>query len=73
VRRLVGAGLGLTALSKRLVADDLARGALKAVKVPGWPLRRTLRIVRLRDTFVSKAVDHFLQLTSSRIREARFL
>jgi DNA-binding transcriptional LysR family regulator len=73
VKRLVGAGLGMTALSRRLVSEDLSRGTLKLVKVPDWPLQRTLRLVRLRDVFVSKAVQHFLQLVRKRIREARFV
>jgi DNA-binding transcriptional LysR family regulator len=72
VRRLVGAGLGLTALSKRLVAEDLSRGALKTVRIPEWPLQRRIRVVRLRDGFMSKAVQHFLDLLRKRTREARF-
>jgi DNA-binding transcriptional LysR family regulator len=63
----------MIALSKRLVSEDLSRGTLKTVKLADWPLRRTVRVVRLRDAFVSKAVQHFLQLVRKRIREARFL
>jgi DNA-binding transcriptional LysR family regulator len=63
----------MTALSKRLVREELTRGTLKAVKLAGWPLKRTIRIVRLKNAFVSKAVQHFLQLLRTRIREARFL
>jgi hypothetical protein len=43
------------------------------VKLAGWPLQRTIRIVRLKNAFVSKAVDHFLQLLRKKIREIRFL
>jgi DNA-binding transcriptional LysR family regulator len=63
----------VTALSKRLVRDELARGTLKPVKATGWPLQRTIRIVRLREAFVSKAVQHFLQLVRKRLRDVRFL
>ena len=63
----------MTALSKRLVREELARGTLKAVKATGWPLQRTIRIVRLREAFVSKAVQHFLQLVRKRLRDVRFL
>lgn len=63
----------MTGLSKRLVKDDLSRGTLKTVRLAGWPLQRTIKIVRLKNAFVSKAVQHFLQLFRKRIREARFL
>lgn len=61
----------MTALSKRLITEELARGTLKTVKPAGWPLQRTIRIVRLKNAFVSKAVDHFFQLVRKRIREIR--
>jgi DNA-binding transcriptional LysR family regulator len=65
--------LGVTALSKRLVSEELARGTLKPLKVTGWPLRRTIRIVRLKEAFVSRAVQHFLQLLRKKVRHVRFL
>lgn len=65
--------MGLTALSHRLVRDELARGRLKSVKVSGWPLRRHIRIVQLKDAFSLKAVEHFLQLAQQRIPEIRFV
>jgi hypothetical protein len=63
----------MTALSKRLITEELARGTLKTVKLAGWPLQRTIRIVRLKNAFVSKAVDHFLRLLRKKIREVHFL
>jgi DNA-binding transcriptional LysR family regulator len=65
--------MGLSALSHRLVREELARGTLKPVKVAGWPLRRQIRIVRLKDAFVLKAVQHFLRLARKRIPEIRFV
>lgn len=65
--------MGLSALSHRLVREELARGTLKPVKVAGWPLRRQLRIVQLKDAFVLKAVQHFLQLARKKIPEIRFV
>ena len=56
-----------------LITEELARGTLKTVKIAGWPLQRTIRIVRLKNAFVSKAVDHFLQLLRKKVREVRFL
>lgn len=65
--------MGLSALSHRLVREELARGALKPVKVAGWPLRRQIRIVQPKDAFVLKAVQHFLQLARKKIPEIRFV
>jgi hypothetical protein len=39
----------------------------------GWPLRRKIRIVQLKGTFVSKAVQHFLLLAHKKIAKVRFL
>jgi hypothetical protein len=49
----------------------LSRGTLKLVKIAGWPLRRKIRIVQLREAFTLKAVQHFLQLAQNRIPEIR--
>lgn len=65
--------MGLSALSHRLVREEVARGTLKTVKVAGWPLRRKIRIVRLNGGFALKAVQHFLQLARKRIPEIRVL
>ena len=65
--------MGLSALSRRLVREELARGTLKPVKIAGWPLRRQIRIVQLKDAFVLKAVHHFLPLVRKRIPEIRFV
>lgn len=64
--------MGLSALSHRLVREELARGTLKSVQVVGWPLRRKIRIVQLKDAFVLKAVQHFINLARTRIPEIRF-
>jgi hypothetical protein len=60
-------------MSRRLTRDELARGTLKLVKLAGWPLRRKIRIVQLREAFALKAVQHFLQLARNRIPEIRVL
>jgi len=53
--------------------DELSRGTLKLVKIAGWPLRRKIRIVQLREAFALKAVQHFLQLARHKIPEIRVL
>ena len=60
-------------MSHRLARDELARGTLKLVKIAGWPLRRKIRIVQLKEAFALKAVQHFLQLARNRIPEIRVL
>ena len=60
-------------MSRRLTRDELARGTLKLVNLAGWPLRRKIRIVQLREAFALKAVQHFLQLARNRIPEIRVL
>jgi hypothetical protein len=60
-------------MSQRLTRDELSRGTLKLVKIAGWPLRRKIRIVQLREAFALKAVQHFLQLAQNKIREIRVL
>lgn len=64
--------MGVTALSKRLVREELAHGTLKPVRATGWPLQRTIRIVRLREAFVSKAVQQFLQMVRKSLPDVRF-
>lgn len=56
--------MGLSALSQRLVVEDVKRGVLKPMKVTRSPLRRQIRVVQLKDAFVLKAVQQFLQCVS---------
>jgi len=51
----------------------LARGTLKTVKMAGWPLKRKIRILHLKESYVSKAVQHFLLLARKKIAKVRFL
>ena len=60
-------------MSQRLMRDELSRGTLKLVKIEGWPLRRKITIVQLREAFTLKTVQHFLQLAQNRIPEIRVL
>jgi hypothetical protein len=56
-----------------LAKDELSRGALKLVKIAGWPLLRKIRILQLKEAFALKAVQHFLHLAQKRIPEIRAL
>ena len=60
-------------MSRRLLRDEAARGTVKVLKLAGWPLRRTIQVVRLREAYSFRAVQQFLQLAGSRIPELRFV
>lgn len=65
IKRGVAAGLGLAALSRRAVADEVQTGQLSIVHVVGLDLSRGLEIVRHRDKRLSRAAEAFLQLLRS--------
>jgi len=60
-------------MSRRLAKDELTRGTLKLVKIPGWPLRRKIRIVQVREAFALKTVQRFLRLARNKVPEIRVL
>ena len=62
--------MGISALSSRLVKEDVRRAALKTVRMDGWPLSRKIRIVVVRDHFTSKAVRRFLELVRKKMPES---
>ena len=43
------------------------------VRVKGWPLSRTIRLIMLKDSFVSKAIRHFLELVRQKVPEGQYL
>ncbi len=43
------------------------------LRVKGWPLSRTIRLIMLKDSFVSKAIQHFLGLVRKKVPEAQYL
>jgi hypothetical protein len=42
------------------------------VRVNGWPLSRSIRVVAVKAAFVSRAVQHFLELARKGLPKARF-
>ncbi|GAC1440116.1 MAG: hypothetical protein NVS1B11_34720 [Terriglobales bacterium] len=60
-------------MSHRLAKEELTRGALKLVKIQGWPLRRKIRIVQRKEVFAFKAVQHFLRLARNKVPDIRVL
>lgn len=62
IRHAVAAGLGVSCLSRRVVADALAAGRVAAVDAGLPPLRRTLYLVRHRDKAVTRGMQAFTRL-----------
>lgn len=64
--RLVRSGLGLAFLPEIAVAEELASGLLKTVKIEGWRemSRRTYLIIR-RDKYLTWPIKTFLDLVGS--------
>jgi DNA-binding transcriptional LysR family regulator len=61
VRTAVLAGYGIAALSHEVVADDLAQGRLKPVRLEGWRCHRRFYIIRRRDRRLSKGEELLLE------------
>lgn len=60
IKHLVAAGLGISCLSRRVIADQLAQGTVVAINAPLPPLRRTLYRVTHKDKVITKAMTSLL-------------
>ena len=60
-------------MSKRLLKEEVARGTLKMLKLPGWPLHRTIHIVRLREAYPFRAMRQLLELAATRVPDIDML
>ncbi|WP_217450820.1 LysR family transcriptional regulator [Vogesella oryzae] len=65
IKRAVAAGLGISCLSRRVVAELLADGSLVELAAGLPPLARTLWCVRHRDKPASRSMQAFLQLDAA--------
>ncbi len=61
LRTAVLAGYGVAALSREVVADDLARGRVRLVRVRGWRCLRRFYIVYRRDRRLSGGEEALLE------------
>lgn len=59
IKRSVAAGLGITCLPRRVVADLLANGQLRELSTTLPPLSRRFYLLRHRNKFVSPALQRF--------------
>ncbi len=60
IKHAVRHGLGISCLSRRVIAEQLASGTLAELKVPLPRLTRTLRRIHHRQKHISKALQRFL-------------
>lgn len=65
IKRSVAAGLGISCLSRWVLADWLENGQLQALDSLLPPLSRRFYMLRHRDKFVSTALEHFWQHCAS--------
>ena len=65
IKAAVAAGLGLTAISHRAVAAELAAGQLATFRVPGVSFSRRFRIVYHRQKYLSPAMQAVIRLCTA--------
>ena len=62
VKRAVGAGLGLGILTKFAIAPEAGERDFVELRVPGFPIRRSLYMVHLRRKRLTRTMSAFLDL-----------
>ncbi len=62
VKRAVGAGLGLGILTKFAIAPEAGERDFAALRVPGFPIRRSLVMTHLRQKRLTRTMTAFLDL-----------
>jgi len=65
VKRTVAAGLGLGILTKFAISPDAGERGFVVLRVPGFPIRRTLYMVHLRRKRLTRTMAAFLDLLKS--------
>ena len=62
IRQAVAAGLGVSAISRRLAKDDIACGRLSTFTIPSLTFRRSFRIVHHKNKYLTKGLNTFIKL-----------
>jgi len=70
IKRTLAQGIGISCLSRRVVADLLASGELQILNSPLPPLTRRFFLIRHRDKFVSTSLQRFSEQCSESVGEA---
>ncbi len=63
IKQAVMAGLGMTALSRRVVSQELMEHRLQEVMVPGIRFQRNFRLVHHCNKFITPALRSFMELS----------
>lgn len=58
-------------MSTRLLKEELRSGTLAVLKVPGWPLRRRIQLVRLTEAYSFRAVQQLIDVATRELPEMR--
>lgn len=66
VKRAVARGHGVAGCSWFTVEQEVRSGALGVVRLRGWKLRRTISVVRHRDTVLTHSADAFVAMLRAR-------
>lgn len=62
IRQAVAAGLGVSAISRRLADNDIAAGRLAAVTIPSVTFKRSFRIVHHKNKYLTRGLNTFIRL-----------
>jgi DNA-binding transcriptional LysR family regulator len=65
VKRAVAAGLGLGILTKFAISPEAGERGFAVLRVPGFPIRRSLYLVHLRRKRLTRTMSAFLELLKS--------
>ncbi|MGV3345865.1 DNA-binding transcriptional regulator YeiE [Enterobacteriaceae bacterium LUAb1] len=69
IKHAVRHGMGISCLSRRVVAEQLANGTLVELQIPLPPLTRTLYLIRHRQKHLSRALERFLHYCRDKEQE----
>jgi DNA-binding transcriptional LysR family regulator len=62
-------GYGISAISRYVVAAELREKSLAVVHIPGWDVRQTVSLLRVREAVPTPAADRFQAFVRKRFGE----
>lgn len=60
-------GYGIAAISRNVIAAELRAGSLMIIRVPGWNVRNTVSLLRVRDATLTPTAERFRIFVRSRL------
>lgn len=61
-------GYGIAAISHNVIAAELRAGSLTIIRVPGWNVRNTVSLLRVRDARLTPTAERFRTFVCARLR-----